>query len=288
MKSDLSDLEIKLALGLIVEADPIVSWTTSNSSITIQHISGKTTNLDIPFIQEYIENKFEIPWDDINSKIEEYVNNNRDTLIGIAGKDGRDGKDGLNGKDGRDGKDGKNGLNGKDGLNGKNGKNGKDGRDGKNGRSILSVNLEQDHLIVTFDDNTTEDCGPITLPGVFSQEEFNNKFDEIYNKLKKQYSGVQYVGGGGVGPVGPPGPMGPAGPPGPPGNSTAGIDPTDQVLSYTDGKLTSIKYNDNSIKTLTYDGDKLVKVGYNNGTTTTIKTLVYSDDTLIEVIVTTE
>jgi integrin beta 3 len=60
----------------------------------------------------------------------------RSTIPGKDGLNGKDGADGLNGKDGADGlngKDGADGLNGKDGADGLNGK---DGADGLNGTSV--------------------------------------------------------------------------------------------------------------------------------------------------------
>jgi hypothetical protein len=60
--------------------------------------------------------------------------------------------------------------------------------------------------------------------------------------------------------------------------------PKGPLLGYTDDKLTSVTYNDGSVKTLVYTGDKLTEVRYNNGIVTEVKTLVYTGDTLIEVI----
>lgn len=84
----------------------------------------------------------------------------------INGKDGKDGKDGINGLDGKDGKngvDGKDGIDGKDGrdgIDGKDGRNGLDGADGKDGRGIKNITInEQGHLIITFTDNETINCG---------------------------------------------------------------------------------------------------------------------------------
>ena len=64
--------------------------------------------------------------------------------------------------------------------------------------------------------------------------------------------------------------------------------PKGPVLGYTGGKLTSVTYDNGSVKTLTYSGDRLVEVRYNTGIVVEVKTLVYSGDTLVEVIETTE
>jgi hypothetical protein len=71
-------------------------------------------------------------------------------------------------------------------------------------------------------------------------------------------------------------------------NTGGVVDPKSPLLGYTDGKLTSVMYDDGSVKTLVYTDDKLMEVRYNTGIVTEVKTLVYTGDTLIEVIETTE
>jgi len=64
--------------------------------------------------------------------------------------------------------------------------------------------------------------------------------------------------------------------------------PKGPLLGYTDGKLTSVTYDNGSVKTLIYTGDKLTEVRYNTGSRVEVKTLVYAGDVLIEVIETVE
>lgn len=60
------------------------------------------------------------------------------------------------------GKNGTDGLNGTAGSAGTNGTNGQDGATGKPGRSVQSVNINSaDHLIIMYDDGTTDDAGPV-------------------------------------------------------------------------------------------------------------------------------
>jgi hypothetical protein len=60
------------------------------------------------------------------------------------------------------------------------------------------------------------------------------------------------------------------------------------LLEYTGGKLTSVTYDNGSVKTLIYTGDKLTEVRYSTGSRVEVKTLVYAGDVLIEVIETVE
>ena len=79
----------------------------------------------------------------------------------LSGRDGINGLDGLNGKDGQYGIDGKHGTNGVDGKNGKDGLNGRDGRDGKDGRGIAGTRLDNQNLIIIYDDGFEENVGRV-------------------------------------------------------------------------------------------------------------------------------
>lgn len=53
-----------------------------------------------------------------------------------------------------------------DGQNGQDGQDGQNGQDGQDGRGIKSMHInEQNHLIITYDDDTTEDAGEVPSGG---------------------------------------------------------------------------------------------------------------------------
>ena len=75
------------------------------------------------------------------------------TMDVMDGEDGQTGATGAQGPTGPAGKDGKNGKDGTDGI---------DGQDGADGLGIKSVAVNSsNHLIITYDDDTTEDAGAI-------------------------------------------------------------------------------------------------------------------------------
>jgi hypothetical protein len=121
-----------------------------------------------------------------------YTDNSTVDLGQIVGKNGTNGKPGSEGKQGIGitgttlggpsntdlivsrsdgtvadvgtvvGKNGIDGLNGTNGNAGTAGVNGTNGTDGKPGRSVQLVNINSDeHLIITYDDGTTDDAGPV-------------------------------------------------------------------------------------------------------------------------------
>lgn len=49
-------------------------------------------------------------------------------------------------------------------------------------------------------------------------------------------------------------------------------------FTYTNGKLTTITYDNGATKTLSYTGSQLTSVVFTNGITTTTKTLTYNAD----------
>ena len=71
-------------------------------------------------------------------------------------------------------------------------------------------------------------------------------------------------------------------------SETSTTSATNPELSYTDGKLTQIDYSDGSVRTMIYTGDRLTQVRYNNGILVEVKTFVYLDDVLVEVLETVE
>lgn len=126
----------------------------------------------------------------------------KDGQDGAPGKDGKDGKDGVDGQDGapgpkgedgapgKDGKDGQDGAPGRDGQDGAPGKDGQDGAPGAKGDpglGIKSVAIDSNnHLIVTYDDDTTQDAGEIPGAGA------TGDYEELDNL--PSIAGVQIIG----------------------------------------------------------------------------------------------
>lgn len=122
-----------------------------------------------------------------------------ETMDVMNGQDGQDGAPGKDGKDGVDGQDGAPGPKGEDGAPGKDGKDGQDGAPGKDGQDgapgakgdpglgIKSVSIDSNnHLIVTYDDDTTQDAGEIPGAGA------TGDYEELDNL--PSIAGVQIIG----------------------------------------------------------------------------------------------
>ena len=128
---------------------------------------------------------------------------------GDAGENGSDGKDGVNGSDGKDGKDGVDGkspvitigengnwfIDGVDtnvkvqgekgdkgdaGENGSDGKDGLNGSDGKDGNGVKTIVInDKGELIITLDDGTVINAGPVVAPVRKLDENNNIKFNTL-------------------------------------------------------------------------------------------------------------
>lgn len=122
-----------------------------------------------------------------------------ETMDVMNGQDGQDGQDGAPGAPGQDGKDGKDGVDGQDGAPGPKGEDGAPGKDGQDGQDgapgakgdpglgIKSVSINSNnHLIVTYDDDTTQDAGEIPGAGA------TGDYEELDNL--PSIAGVQIIG----------------------------------------------------------------------------------------------
>ncbi len=80
---------------------------------------------------------------------------------GVKGETGEPGKDGIKGEKGERGDIGEIGPQGNQGENGKSGEKGKDGINGKDGRGIKLIKIEDNMLVIVYDDETETRLGPI-------------------------------------------------------------------------------------------------------------------------------
>jgi hypothetical protein len=266
MQNNLQDSELKLALGLLIEADPITAWSAADDIITITHLGGKQTTVDIPFIQQYIENAFELPWDEINSSLVQFIRDHADELTGpqgetgpqgIQGPQGEVGPQGIQGEvglqgvqgevgpqgiQGSQGEVGLQGVQGEVGLQGETGPQGPQGEvgpqgiqgeTGPQGISVTSVELVNNAIIVSLSDGTTIDAGVISVdaPEV-NLSDINDKIDSLTKRVKNYKPEVQYIGGGGSSYNGPK-------------LYQAPLSGTSMLITYPDNLLSYRVYNEN-------------------------------------------